>query len=48
MKDVFDYQSPLGPLGSLADFVFLETYMRRLLQRRAAVIRKVAEGGGQV
>jgi len=45
MKDVFDYESPLGPLGRLADFVFLETYMRRLLKRRAAAIKTVAEGG---
>ncbi|HEY1759035.1 MAG TPA: SRPBCC family protein [Bryobacteraceae bacterium] len=43
MKDTFDYQSPLGWLGRLADILFLEGYMRRLLIRRAAVIRMAAE-----
>lgn len=44
MKDEFAYQSPLGVLGRLADWVFLEGYMRRFLMRRNAVIKAVAEG----
>jgi len=41
--DVFDYTSPLGWLGRLADILFLEAYMRDFLMRRNALIRKVAE-----
>ncbi len=44
MKDVFDFTSPLGILGRLADAVFLESYMRRFLIERNDVIRKTAEG----
>ena len=43
MIDRFDYTSPLGPIGRLADFLFLERYMRRLLSGRNAVIKRVAE-----
>jgi ligand-binding SRPBCC domain-containing protein len=45
MKDVFDFDSPLGPLGRLADALVLERYMRRLLERRNAEIKRVAESG---
>ncbi len=45
MKDRFDYKSPLGPLGSLADILFLKRYMERLLRTRADVIRLAAEAG---
>lgn len=43
MKDRFEYKSPLGPLGRLADVLFLKRYMERLLQTRADVIRSAAE-----
>ena len=43
MQDTFDYESPLGILGRLADWMVLERYMRRLLERRAVVIRELAE-----
>ncbi len=43
MTDVLDYRSPLGPLGRLADVLFLERYMTRLIQTRAAAIRSAAE-----
>jgi ligand-binding SRPBCC domain-containing protein len=43
MTDLLDYTSPLGPLGRLADALFLERYMRRLLEGRNAVIRRIAE-----
>src|SRR6267154_1904650 len=43
MKDRFDYKSPLGILGKLADLLFLKRYMERLLRTRAEVIRQVAE-----
>ncbi len=44
MKDDFDYRSPLGPLGLIADFLFLETYMTKLLAERNATIKRFAEG----
>ncbi len=43
MRDVFDYVSPRGMLGRLADLLFLQDYMAKLLTRRAAVIRLEAE-----
>ncbi len=43
MKDVFDYTSPLGPLGHLADALFLKNYMRRLFEERNAIIKQMAE-----
>jgi len=41
--DVFDYTSPLGILGRMADRLFLVQYMRRLLEERNAIIKTVAE-----
>ena len=43
MRDVFDYDSPLGFLGRLADRLFLNRYMKQLLVTRNAVIRSAAE-----
>ncbi len=43
MRDVFDYHSPLGFLGSIADAFFLENYMTKLLESRNALIKTVAE-----
>ena len=43
MKDVFDYDSPLGFLGNIADALFLENYMTELLESRNALIKTVAE-----
>jgi len=43
MKDVFDYTSPLGWLGILADHLFLKSYMRAFLMKRNLLIKKVAE-----
>jgi ligand-binding SRPBCC domain-containing protein len=45
MKDIFDYDSPLGILGKLADSLFLERYMTRLLERRNTVLKQTAEDG---
>ncbi|MEP7074737.1 MAG: SRPBCC family protein [Acidobacteriota bacterium] len=44
MTDVFDYRSPLGPLGSLADALFLKRYMTKLLAERNRVLKEIAEG----
>ena len=43
MRDVFDYESPLGILGRLADILFLKRYMRSLLAGRNQVIKATAE-----
>lgn len=43
MIDIFEYQSPLGILGKIADMVFLENYMRTLLYKRNEVVKEYAE-----
>lgn len=43
MLDVFDFTSPLGLLGRIADSLVLERYMRRFLVERNAVLKRVAE-----
>ena len=45
MKDIFDYDSPLGILGHLADVLFLEKYMTRLLEQRNVALKNTAEDG---
>ena len=44
MRDVFDFTSPLGPLGFLADRLFLTRYMRGFLEERNRLLRETAEG----
>jgi ligand-binding SRPBCC domain-containing protein len=43
VRDVFDYESPLGVLGRIADRLFLKRYMEQLLITRNAVIKAAAE-----
>ena len=43
MKDIFDFSSPLGLLGVMADFLFLEKYMTGLLIKRNEAIKQAAE-----
>jgi ligand-binding SRPBCC domain-containing protein len=43
MRDRFAFQSPLGPLGALADRLFLTAYLRRFLIRRNQVLKRLAE-----
>jgi ligand-binding SRPBCC domain-containing protein len=43
MRDVFDYAAPLGPLGRLAEKLFLTSYLRRLLTARNQELKAVAE-----
>lgn len=45
MTDTFVYASPLGPLGKLADILFLEQYMTQLLVKRNEVVKEFAESG---
>ncbi len=43
MRDLFDYSAPLGPLGVVAESLFLTAYLRRFLAARCAEIKRVAE-----
>jgi ligand-binding SRPBCC domain-containing protein len=43
MIDVFEFESPFGPIGRLFNALFLENYMRKLLTERNDVIKRVAE-----
>ena len=43
MRDVFSFQSPLGILGRIADFLFLTRYMKSFLVERNRVIKATAE-----
>lgn len=43
MRDVFDYDSPLGFLGKIADAIFLKAYMTKLLIERNRSIKETAE-----
>lgn len=45
MRDIFDYASPLGILGYVADRLFLQSYMTRLLSERNLIIKRIAESG---
>jgi len=46
MTDVFDFTSPLGPLGHLANWLFVTRHMRRLLERRNEIVKTIAESAG--
>lgn len=43
MSDRFEFRSPLGILGAIADRLFLASYMRRFIVRRNAVLKRLAE-----
>ncbi|MBV8298869.1 MAG: SRPBCC family protein [Candidatus Eremiobacteraeota bacterium] len=43
MRDRFVFGAPLGPLGRLAERLFLRRYMTRLLQTRNASLARIAE-----
>lgn len=45
MMDYFEYQSPFGYFGKLADALFLKKYMTNLLAKRNATIKDFAESG---
>ncbi|MFA4868971.1 MAG: SRPBCC family protein [Pedobacter sp.] len=48
MIDIFDYVSPLGILGRIADNMFLSSYLKKLLINRNSVIKEYAENQSQV
>lgn len=43
LTDIFEYQSPLGILGTLADWLFLKKYVTQLLVKRNETIKEFAE-----
>ena len=45
MIDVLDFRAPLGPLGRLAEWLFLSRYMQRFLMKRNKVLKELAENG---
>ena len=45
MTDVFDFDSPLGPLGQFANWLFVTRHLRKLLLVRNQLIKTVAESG---
>lgn len=46
MRDRFEFESPLGILGRMADWFFLTSYMRRFIVGRNAVLKQLAESTG--
>jgi ligand-binding SRPBCC domain-containing protein len=46
LRDVFTYRAPLGPLGWLAERLFLTAYMRRFLRARLYALKALAESPG--
>ena len=45
MIDVFEYKSPFGPIGMIADNLFLEKYMTDFIISRAKELKRIAENG---
>ena len=43
IQDVFDYNSPLGVLGTIADWLIVEAHVREMLEERNALIKRIAE-----
>ena len=43
MIDIFDYESPFGILGKLADKLLVKQYMSKLLKERNQIIKEYAE-----
>jgi ligand-binding SRPBCC domain-containing protein len=43
MKDIFVFESPYGRIGELFNTLFLDGYMKRLLEKRNQVIKAAAE-----
>jgi len=43
MRDIFEFTAPLGPLGWLAEKIFLTAYMEKFLRKRNAALKELAE-----
>ena len=43
MTDIFEFESPLGAIGQLFNFLFLKSYMKRFLVTRNEILKTAAE-----
>ena len=43
IRDVFDYEAPLGLIGRMAEWLFLSAYMHRFLLARLVELKALAE-----
>lgn len=43
MTDIFEYTSPLGIIGKMADLIFLKQYMTSFLSKRNSVLKNFVE-----
>ena len=43
MIDLFSFESPYGHLGKIVNYIFLQRYLRKLLERRNQAIKEFAE-----
>jgi ligand-binding SRPBCC domain-containing protein len=43
MRDVLEWTSPLGPLGTLADILLVRGHLRKILERRAERLKALLE-----
>ena len=43
MKDVFEFKSPLGILGTIGEIIFLKKYMEKFLLNKNKELKRVAE-----
>ena len=46
MRDSFEFTAPLGPLGWLAEKLFLTAYMKKFLLQRNGALKAMAESDG--
>ena len=46
MRDIIDFEAPLGPLGLLAEAVVLNRYMPDLIRQRNQHLKASVEFGG--
>jgi len=46
MKDMIEFEAPMGLLGKAAERLLLEGHVRRLLERRNRCIQLTADGNG--
>lgn len=47
MIDIFEYKSPLGVVGVMADKLFLEKYMKEFISSRAKELKKITENSSR-
>jgi hypothetical protein len=45
MTEDFQFRSPLGVLGRVVDVLIMTRYLKRLMARRNAYLKRVAEDG---